>query len=105
MSAITKHEHTPGPWTYSTDDHNRGRIYANGLWIGTTWKADENGAAIPAIENARLIAAAPDLLEALARLCKHATECEMHGEPSQVDGIEWNDVLAARAVIAKAVGE
>ena len=51
-----------------------------------------------------LIAAAPEMLAALKRLCTYATECEMHGAPSQVDGIEWDDVVAARAAIAKAEG-
>lgn len=54
--------------------------------------------------NARLIAAAPDLLAALKAICKDATECECHGEPSTVDGIQWDDIIAARAAIAKAGG-
>lgn len=49
-----------------------------------------------------LAEAAPDLLAALEAICKHATQCEMHGEPSTVDGIDWDDILKARAAIAKA---
>lgn len=43
-----------------------------------------------------------ELLAACKRIVSGAVECEMHDSPSQVDGIEWDDVLAVRAAIAKA---
>lgn len=61
-------KHTPGLWEERADAHGRGRIYAGGAWIATTWLAPgdgNNSPQLPALANARLIAAAPDLLEAL----------------------------------------
>lgn len=48
----------------------------------------------------RLIAAAPDMLTALRGLIKHSS----HGDPER-DCDECRAVIAARAAIAKALGE
>jgi hypothetical protein len=40
------------------------------------------------------------VVAALRKICRHATECEMHGEPSTVEGIEWEDIVEARAALA-----
>ena len=92
-------QHTPGPWS-----ENEGFI------VGPDFETICDPRCLPPTAenivtmeaNARLIAAAPDLLEALEAICKHATQCEMHGEPSTVDGIDWDDILKARAAIRKA---
>lgn len=69
---------TPGPWTDSTGIH------------GSGWDQAE--------ANARLIAAAPDLLEACLWLISRVPTNSPDGK-SQIAGIE-----AARAAIAKAEG-
>jgi hypothetical protein len=87
-------KHTPGPW------------FAHGRYIGTKnhksaigecrsasgcWSDDE-----PASANARLIAAAPDLLDAAL-----STIDTIEGGPTQVA----DAITALRAAIAKATGE
>lgn len=93
-------KHTPGPWT------GAGPSFGDPLpryttEIVTEWE-DEDGEALSICElpfhhhddeneaNARLIAAAPDLLEALQDLCDTLGECGM--------------TERARAAIAKAEG-
>lgn len=108
--------HTPGPWHFRTF-HEDGIGGTNGLYnltrvyVGSKeaqssiWIADcGDDTDAERIANARLIAAAPDLLAALKVICKDSTECKCHGEPSTVDGIQWDDIIAARAAIAKAGG-
>ncbi len=56
------------------------------------------------MEIARLRAVNTDLLAVCKRIVSNAVECEMHGEPSQVDGIDWVDILALRDAIADAKG-
>jgi hypothetical protein len=54
-----------------------------------------------AMQNARLIAAAPDLLAALEKVVRYANECKKTGH---VFGVEWEDIISARAAIARAKG-
>jgi len=72
--------HTPGPWSFSPQKGTRGHCYMAQVWgpdgnnlatIESTQDAEE------ATANARLISAAPDLLEA----AKHAAmEWRLHGQ-------------------------
>lgn len=72
-------EHTPGPWTIAAE---------SGEWFPVL----ENYDPIPStIENARLMAAAPDLLAALEAVVRIADR----------NTVEF---IAARAAIAKAKG-
>ena len=92
-------EHTPGPWMV-TPDHDEGigwrhvSSFPEGFGdIATTWSG-KHGDASEA--NARLIAAAPDMLDALEEL---------------VDTLDSRGVIdsfttqSARAAIAKATGK
>ena len=86
--------HTPGPWSVEIDHHNNApeyiRAYADGeMYDLASVLCDETG---NAKANARLIAAAPDLLVAL---------CEA------VEIIEGTglDATTQREAIAKATGE
>jgi hypothetical protein len=87
-------EHTPGPWKYRTD-------FMDCPYVASKTKqmiADVNLIFVSAKEakaNARLIAAAPDLLEA----CRLTIEAGYHNEASRAA------VFAAQAAIAKAEGE
>lgn len=68
---VEKAKHTPGPWTVQVDAHYRGRIKAGELWLATAWTVTREGndsPALPAIANARLMSAAPDLLEACKQI-------------------------------------
>lgn len=115
-------EHTPGPWEIESidsapDDHLRimgrpvwpcTRFGAKGVWdiASVNELGDEN--VDEQIANARLIAAAPDMLEALRAIL-----------PGKLCGEGWNlpddelvqimvtfaDLRAARAAIATATGE
>lgn len=65
---------TPGPWEYGEDRRGRKRVFAGSREIVRALTA-HGTRRIPAAEreaNARLIAAAPDLYEALAELVEVA---------------------------------
>ena len=87
--------HTPGPWDYRDPD---GKVRANGEVVATVWqwlvkdRWDERDA------NARLIAAAPDLLAALRQVVASAFP-----NPTEHPAMSaaWK---VAEAAIAKAEG-
>lgn len=93
-----KSEHTPGPWRVAK--------WRNGfLWVDSS--VTDEGVALcgdgswvgPCEANARLIAAAPDMLQALADILRHTDECQScNGHMAAIDAI-------ARQAIAKARGE
>jgi hypothetical protein len=100
MEAKKMTTHTPGPWTYRPlpkDNPDPNRDY---------WVDDANGSRIADIlntgnnaeDNAALVAAAPDLLEALIDLLGHAMEQYRHFESPR--GQE--EIDRARVAIAKA---
>ena len=97
---------TPGPWECKVDAHGRGRVYGSGCWVCTTWTLadDDTHKRYPAIENAALIAAAPDLYAAcelaMSSLDTYRTAGAFTaGQPS---GWLLNQL---RAALAKARGE
>ena len=93
-------EHTPGPWQYAFEGGTVAFIVeADGTTVcklSTTLNSTAHSA-LPA--NARLIAAAPDLLAALEVMVKAFKTYAPENE-----GSEYNCVTAARAAIAKATG-
>lgn len=86
--------HTPGPWHIETETDSFGWVN-HAINNGHNYGADVNAA------NARLIAAAPELLESLewvmSEVDEHQEEC-----PQTVLSDEAKDM--ARAAIAKAKG-
>jgi hypothetical protein len=88
-------KHTSGPWTIECGKNYSNEIVGKSK-TGKDWVLARTTAAKVGRDqddaNARLIAAAPDLLEALKTL---ATQAESHG----AEGIYWDK---ARAAIAKA---
>lgn len=116
--------HTPGPWFHFDFDseipHGRPYIIAQTVTVtsfgpargcivtcgefnpnaGTYWPARGLGGRTDdeARANARLIAAAPDLLAALEKLVGDVRDIH------DIDTIMYDDVLNARAAIAKAKG-
>ena len=102
-----KKEHTQGPWVFREElgtvnavdpihsQDGRARIEVCDPSLGQTW----NGGMLPIDErtaNARLIAAAPDLLQALESLLDDADVCEVAGDDA---------IGQALAAIARARGE
>ena len=93
-------KHTPGPWTANkpTRDNGRAEIHAGCMLVAQAfnWMLDAEGDE-QCWADARLIAAAPDLLEALKEIVDAA------------DGAGWEQLdpsfKKARAAIAKATGE
>jgi hypothetical protein len=86
--------HTPGPWTLQSWDSGRSqRIFANYYYVGIAGNSDFT--AEKNMDNARLMAAAPDLLEALTELYNH-TKNDM-----QIAGLN----ISAKNAIDKAVGK
>lgn len=100
--------HTPGPWTTDEQEHHEPhqdiKIKANKhhtvctLWIDDAPVRDFNSAQKA---NARLIAAAPDLLEALQWAM---SEIEALNINRDLDPSHNEAVNAANAAIAKAIG-
>lgn len=103
---------TPGPW-FTSRPH--GTIYIEARLRGTTLQevasVGPTETANQQEANARLIAAAPELLEALSKMVDRITYyAEL--KSGEIPNIEdWaytynsGDMIAARAAIAKATGE
>lgn len=99
-------QHTPGPWYRDgyTDDVVGSAIIrdATGFQVALTrhWGINETEA------NARLIAAAPDLLEACRALVAYLSPlCEEFLDGSDEHAEAYNACQAAHEAIAKATGE
>ena len=93
---MTNTQHTPGPWDVSDVQRDREFLIHNGATdIAVTYWALGDCAA-----NARLIAAAPELLAALEEFCR---ECDGYLDGN--DGSPWGTLLKGRAAIAKATGK
>lgn len=97
-------KHTPGPWKYSNEsvDPNWFIVTAAGGNIVANVNCETGpdipplvSIKMPALANAHLIAAAPDLLEALTNLLDMITDNRLHGP----------EVLAAAEAIHKAESE
>ena len=85
-------KHTPGPWKIGTQPPNGEQTI--GTYRGLMVAVATTGAGTPTIANARLIAAAPELLDALLDAAC-ALEC---------CGKDYYAATKARAAIAKATG-
>jgi hypothetical protein len=114
-SAIMKQTHTPGPWEVNLET---GEITANGpVVLGTIYGADdfpcnENDITEECNANARLIAAAPELLDALQDLWQFVLDntgddcgCVMADYPVGIYASGPCSHCKAKAAIAKAKGE
>jgi hypothetical protein len=96
-------ERTPGPWRIEDAPDAYGGLSISGD-NGSEY-SDNVIATVYAEANARLIAAAPDLLEALAD-CLETLEYVSYAQPDLVGyGVRAGRAAAARAAIAKALGE
>lgn len=103
---------TPGPWHVETRDFpNRapvlkaqaivgsdGHTITEGAW-GSTWTQSD--------ANARLIAAAPEMADMIARLETGLADMRRRGVIDESDDSQWLDAVItnARAVLARINGE
>lgn len=102
MSAI---KHTPGPWTLESRGWDNQLIYGQDERVpdGRRFIADVSLMFDGAEANARLIAAAPDLLEQLRVTVMYLqSACTVMGKESRQMALEIVD--EARSAIAKATG-
>ena len=92
-------KHTPGRWMISAERYRYIHVYAHGGGIAHLDTVDGEGMA-----NANLIAAAPELLEALEALLALNENYSAFGGEIHRDRIDraWDN---ARAVLKKARGE
>lgn len=96
---------TPGPWSVGGKTGFLNQIAINPS-IGCAYGAGEE-----VIANARLISAAPDLLEALQAIVKRIEYYTNVGSAGQPNIEDWEytegsrDMAKARAAISKATGE
>jgi hypothetical protein len=95
---MSTNKHTPGPWGFIYE-HKRFTIDAPSLPVGQRDVAMTFGGTDQNEADARLIAAAPELLECLQYL--------IQGKPGEAQFDRFYDerVKAARAAIAKATGK
>jgi len=106
--SVTSVKHTPGPWTVGGPvAYGRDILGADDIWVGNAHGPHDGKGGFPTdteLEvNARLIAAAPELLAALEdTMCR---VCDLYiGEPER-DGEEPCYMCAkARAAVTKARG-
>jgi hypothetical protein len=95
-------KHTPGPWNIGTK--NGARVWSeNGETLIADADASESLRKEIKKANARLIAAAPDLLEALTKLLDMNERCDAGFAPHVELRFAIRDM--ARAAITKATGE
>lgn len=95
-----KQSFTQGPWQTATNFHQNCVADADGIAIGYALGTDKEARA-----NARLIAAAPDLLAALTTFVAQYVELVESGDAGVWDAEKDAKVIAARAAIKKAVGQ
>ena len=96
---MTNTQHTPGPWF--VDINGEGAITApDGMLIARMQNAYRDDLRE---SNARLIAAAPELLAALQDLAEEAAR-SVYPQPDKPDSA-WAKLVRARAAIAKATGK
>ena len=103
-------EHTKGPWTATKHDQHWVRVNVTIKAGGNTWVAfmpDEDKD--ERMANARLMAAAPELLEALQGIMNIVSEslgvAGYYPDGDYADWDEFPELQAAEAAIAKAKGE
>lgn len=101
-------DHTPGPWHIVTDEHGNTEIITDSRpYICTVapGKCED-----VTVANARLIAAAPELLEALMSILDYAPEMELciaskyGGDSFTYVGFRGY-IADAKAAVSKALGE
>ena len=99
---MSEGKYTPGPWTVN---EYREVLDAQGRTICRVYLDGDRKPVATAKANARLMAAAPELLEALEATTAWIVELAASGDAGIWDGEDMDEVIAARAAIAKARGQ
>lgn len=102
---MTKSKHTPGPWDLGVNSYNAETRAEGDVLVKKTGKRIAYTGSVHTDRevnkaNARLIAAAPELLEALENIT-----AGLNDEEDTMPLIRGSEVKAARKAIAKARGE
>ena len=93
-------KHTPGPWQFVEQDRGRKfRVYIN---IHGSGGGEDIAQNIEFMNNARLIAATPDLLKAINRLLGDVPRKFPWGSNNRSGPMAGEDIAAAFAAIDKA---
>lgn len=100
-------KHTPGPWRVGTPGPNG--LYTVGTRQGlmtamVAHSANHLAECEQTIADARLIAAAPELLDALQNILMHIGKGRENDVDWVCEPIHSDEIKAARAAIAKATG-
>ena len=99
-------KHTPGPWekVYDTAGITRGIRGRHGPEIVNVinWNGISRSTSVTGQANANLIAAAPDLLEALQNISEYWNQDQ--NEAAMADAC-WHAIHTASAAVAKATGD
>lgn len=90
--------HTPGPWIKRTNPDDKGQLWIDSAEGSPITDLKDNGMQEG---NADLIAAAPDMLEALVRI----VQCNMWEVGDHIGTSTIADIERARKALAKAKGE
>lgn len=90
--------HTPGPWAYQEESDAYTHIVRAGDRFLCQLSQDTSG---ESEANARLMAAAPDLLEAL-RMMVRGLEWRIENHPQCIDPSDYEALSAARLAILQA---
>ena len=96
-------KHTPGPWKIKGPDRVEGdyAILADGFIIAQAYKQTDDDRFEPVDANARLIAAAPELLKECEKSLEAFLHIQQYIEPSMIDE---DGIKQLKAAIAKAKG-
>lgn len=96
---MSETKHTPGPWSVRFDFVVQATSFDGGRLVPVAQPYGVNSDGTDLFANARLIAAAPELLDALQGLVKELSDSDDEG---LIENAE--PMIAARAAIAKATG-
>lgn len=97
-------EHSPGPWRYDFVGPSKVRVVRD----ADGWDLNfNNGQIDPEVRlaNMRLVAAAPEMKDALQRLLRRYVVLASSGDCGFWDPDEEQEVIDARTALAKAKGE
>jgi hypothetical protein len=101
---MTKAKHTDGPWTVESSNEGGFVIEKDGYLVIAS-RGPHEKRANEMLANARLIAAAPELLAALEGFLAMYIAAANSGDWGNWNPEEDPEVIAARAAISKATGE